>query len=281
LLALFILIVFFLPEISNLANKYLNPDAIIMPNGPNTNIETPKPPEGEENKNNEFYELSDSLSITRDDIMLSEFLVNKETKTISYSLTNNGKTYQNMESLNYYLEIYNENRTLLERVKVASMLSLASGAFRSQTKNISELSANTSFYLTLVKKTTMDYPNFNLTNNTVDGIGIMVCTRDNEKVTYKFRSSELSEVTSEITYINDFPTYQDTLTANKLLVGDYNNASGIVANLVESESGHNIMTNVDLERAQRQYIFNADTFTRGIEPKVVKFEMEAQGFSCK
>lgn len=281
LLTLFVLIVFFLPEISNLVNKYLNPDATIIPSGPNNPVEPIKPPEEGENKNNEFYELNETLSISREDITLSDFVVDKENNTLAYSLTNSSNNYQDMEALNYYLEIYNENRTLLERVKVASMTSLASGAFRNVIKNISATSADTIFYLTLVKKTTMDYPQFNLSNITVDGIGTLVCTRDNEKVTYKFRSGELSELTNEISYLSDATNYAETLAANKLLVNNYNNSTGIVSNLIENASGHNIMTNVDLERSARTYIFNADTFTKGTEPKVVKFEMEAQNFICE
>ena len=45
-------------------------------------------------------------------------------------------------------------------------------------------------------------------------------------------------------------------------------------------NGFNITTIVNLEEASRTYIFNADSFKLDTEPKVVSFEMEAQGFSC-
>ena len=41
------------------------------------------------------------------------------------------------------------------------------------------------------------------------------------------------------------------------------------------------MTNVDLNEAERTYIFDADTFSLETDAKVVSFEMEAQGFTCE
>ena len=92
---------------------------------------------------------------------------------------------------------------------------------------------------------------------------------------------ELKELTSEVTHKIeelDYTTIQET---QKVLVNNYNSKTGVVSTMFEYEGGYNITTNVNLSVASRLYIFSADSFKLNTEPKVVKFEMEAQGFKCE
>ncbi len=278
ILGIFILAVIFMPQIYEYINAYLNPKTP-TPIEPSTPIK-PSVPDDIPSNDDHFSPYTETLSIVTDDIIVNNIVVNKETNTISYDVTNNLTKSQNLEELNYYLEIFNTEQTLLERVKLADDYNVASGAFRHYEKEISSDSATTIGFLSLPKKTTQDYPLVEL-KNAEDGNGSLVCTKDNEKVTYKFVDNKLKELTSEISYLSSIPNYAESLQTNQLQVSVYNNKIGIASTLFEYEAGYNITTNVNLNETERLYIFSADSFKLDTEPKVVKFEAEAQRFKCE
>jgi hypothetical protein len=277
ILGIFILAVIFLPDISEYVNKYINqtPGTTPKPTTPNNKPNTP-PKDNDDN----FTAFVDNLKITNDDITISNFVIDEVNLTISYDVTNNLNNSENMEALNYYLEIYNTEQTLIERVKLANEITLSNGAFTTFKRNITTESATTIGFIAIIKKTINDYPLVELTNNE-GGIGSMVCSNAHEKVTYKFNEEKLKEVTHEASYLNTETNYQALYEANKLKANNYNSKLGIASTFFEHENGYNITTIVNLNEIVRTYIFNADSFKIDTEPKVVKFEMEAQGFKCE
>ena len=277
ILGIFILAVIFLPDISEYVNKYINqtPGTTPKPTTPNNKPNTP-PKDNDDN----FTAFVDNLKITNDDITISNFVIDEVNLTISYDVTNNLNNSENMEALNYYLEIYNTEQTLIERVKLANEITLSNGAFTTFKRNITTESATTIGFIAIIKKTINDYPLVELTNNE-GGIGSMVCSNAHEKVTYKFNEEKLKEVTHEASYLNTEANYQTLYEANKLKANNYNSKLGIASTFFEHENGYNITTIVNLNEIDRTYIFNADSFKIDTEPKVVKFEMEAQGFKCE
>ena len=277
ILGIFILAVIFLPDISEYVNKYINqtPGTTPKPTTPNNKPNTP-PKDNDDN----FTAFVDNLKITNDDITISNFVIDEVNLTISYDVTNNLNNSENIEALNYYLEIYNTEQTLIERVKLANEITLSNAAFTTFKRNITTESATTIGFIAIIKKTINDYPLVELTNNE-GGIGSMVCSNAHEKVTYKFNEEKLKEVTHEASYLNTETNYQALYEANKLKANNYNSKLGIASTFFEHENGYNITTIVNLNEIDRTYIFNADSFKIDTEPKVVKFEMEAQGFKCE
>ena len=288
ILTLFTLVVIFLPQISEIVNEYLNPTTQ-TPNNPNnpTPDNPDEPINPEPNVNETFYDYVANLSIEREDITVSAINIDSTNSTITYSITNNTNSYQDLEELNYYIEIYNSERTLLERVKLASpsisddttSMVIAGGATQSFTRRVASTSAITEGYIVLVQKTTDDYPEVTLTSNT-EGTATLVCTNDHESVTYSFENNELKQVTSIVEYLATDVNYNSIYNSYQTLSNNYNRTTGITSNLFMNANGFNITTIVNLEEASRTYIFNADSFKLDTEPKVVSFEMEAQGFSC-
>lgn len=277
ILGIFILAVIFLPDISEYVNKYINqtPGTTSKPTTPNKKPNTP-PKDNDDN----FTAFVDNLRVTNDDITISNFVIDEANLTISYDVTNNLNKSENMEALNYYLEIYNKEQTLIERVKLANEITLSNGAFTTFKRSITAESATTIGFIAVIKKTINDYPLVELTNSE-GGIGNMVCSNTHEKVTYKFNEEKLKEVTHEASYLNTETNYQALYEANKLKASNYNSKLGIASTFFEHENGYNITTIVNLNEIDRTYIFNADSFKIDTEPKVVKFEMEAQGFKCE
>jgi len=278
ILTIFVLVIFFLPQITEIINNYLNPETPIVID-PGNNIPDDPIIDDTPSYDDTFYEYNESLKIINDDITVSSFVVDPVKNTLSFTITNNGAALD-IEDLNYYIEIYNKERTLIERVKLANETTLASGAFRELTKKISSESATTIGYLVLVKKTINEYPEVNI-KVSEDGSATLVCSNSFEKITYKFKDNKLKELTSEVTHKIEELDYNALYEMHKILVDNYNSKTGIVSTLFQYDAGYNITTNVNLNEASRLYIFSADSFKLDVEPKVVKFEMEAQGFSCE
>ena len=280
ILTIFVLVVIFLPQISDAVNEYLNKTPT-TPTTPNTPDEPDEPdnPDDDDNVDETFYEYIAGLRIDRDDITVSDINIDTQNYTLTYSVTNNGTNYQDIEELNYYIEIYNSDHTLIERVKLATSVFLASGAFETFTWNISEASATTVRYLVLVKKTENDYPEVEI-NADSEGNSTLVCTKAHETVTYEFTDDKLTDVTSIVEYLTTDPEYTEIYETYQTLANTYNSTTGITSNFFINTGGFNITTIVNLEEATRSYIFNADTFELDTATKVVNFEMEAQGFDC-
>lgn len=279
IITIFVLVVIFLPQISDAVDEYLNKNQQNLPT-PNNPTDTPdNPEEPVENIDETFYAYTANLSIERDEITVGEINIDATNNTLSYTVTNNANSYQNIEDLNYFIEIYNADKTLIERVKLATNSVLAAGSFQKYTKTITATSATTVGYIVLVKKTTDDYPEVLLTED-ADGNSSLVCSNNHEKVTYKFTKNELKEVTSIVEYLVTDPEYASVYNNYETLSKTYNGTNGITSTFFNNTTGFNITTIVNLEQASRTYIFNADTFKKNTEPKVVSFEMEAQGYNC-
>lgn len=278
ILGIFILAVIFLPNISEYVNNYLNkvPGSTTKPSYPNKKPNVEKPTIGDDT----LVAFTDNIKVINDDITISNFIIDQTNLTISYDITNNLSNSENIEELNYYLEIFSTEQTLIERVKLADDFTLNSGAFTTVKRTITTESATTIGFISIIKKTINDYPLVQL-NTAEDGSSSLVCSNTHEKVTYKFSAEKLKEVTSEASYLSTDSNYQEQYEANKLKANNYNSKLGIASTFFEHENGYNITTIVNLNEIDRIYIFNADSFKLDTAPKVVKFEMEAQGFKCE
>lgn len=278
ILGIFILAVIFLPDISEYVNNYLNkvPGTSAKPNNPGKKPTPEKPTIGDDN----LIAFIDDLKVTNEEITVSNFIIDKETLNISYDITNNLSSSQDIEELNYYLEIFSTEQMLIERVKLSDEILLNSGAFTTIKRTIKEESATTIGFISIIKKNINEYPLVELNKNE-DGSSSLVCSNAHDKVTYKFSEDKLKEVTSEASYLSTEVNYQELYEINKVKANNYNNKLGITSTFFENESGYNITTSVNLSEIDRIYIFNADSFKLDTEPKVVKFEMEAQGFKCE
>lgn len=279
ILTIFVLFIVFLPEISDKVDAYLHPKPVTPIVKPKPNpVPTPNP--GEEEDPDELASFNSDLKIDKDEISVNGFRLDSTNNTLTYSVTNKLKEAIKFEDLNYYLELYNSDQTLMERVKITGDTAIMSGMSLTFTKKISANTASNLGLVGLVSKTTNDYNSITLNTNE-DGSAALVCTCDHEKVTYKFINEELKEVTSEVSYTTTDPDYASTYENNKVLSDSYKTKTGVTSSWFEYSEGYNVTTNVNLNEASRLYIYNADSFKAGVEPKVVKFEMEAQGFSCK
>ena len=176
------------------------------------------------------------------------------------------------------MELYSEDHTLLERIKLAGKENVNAGETLDMIKNLSDNSLKM-VDIAITKLDISEYPNVVLTPNTA-GVTTLVCENKHEKVTYSFTDNKLKTIAGEVNYDISEVNYQNIYQEYRALQNSYNVLNGVSSTFFESQNGFNILTNVNLENASRTYIFNADTFDVDTEVKVVSFEMEAQGFEC-
>ena len=135
--------------------------------------------------------------------------------------------------------------------------------------------------MTFTLKSYEEYPSFN-PQTTEDGKSSLTCTSldTTHKITYNFQNNALSNIVSSIDLASTIPDYEQIALNYQTQALTYNSKPGIISNFLIFNEGFNVTTNVDLSVASRSYIFEADTFSKNTEPKVVKFEMESQGYTC-
>lgn len=279
ILGLFIAVVVFLPDISEYLaplfnNTSLNPNPVTPVNP------IPTDPDEPIDRDEDFYDFSSSLKITEDDIEITDFSLDTTNNTLSYSVVNPSKSTTNMEALNYFLEVYDSNRTLLERVKLTSVGSLAGGAYQTEVSDINLETVSNIHSIQLLKKNVSDYPIVDLNENS-DHEGSIVCTRGSEEVIYQFNKELLKSVRHSYSYDNTHSDYSNVFNSVNTTSASYNRKNGITSVFNGDQEKFSVITSIDLNSASRTYIFKADTFKLDTEPKVVKFEMEAQNFTCK
>lgn len=281
LVGFFILVVVFLPDISDMIHNYVNKPVTVEPKPVNP-TPTPAPGPDEPKEDDTVYNLTSDLKIEREEVLLNEFVLDKDNAILSFNVINNSGEYQVIEKLNYYLELYNDSQTLLGRIKLTGEQNLAGGAFVQYKKNIEPDVAAKLAAFTLVKKTVEEYPVFNIANNG-DGEAILTCksVAGSEEVSYTFKNEELTAVRSEITFTGENLEGTEEYRANKLLSETYHKKDGVLSLLMPYEGGYKITTEITSNLAKRFYVFNADSFAFKTSPRVVKFEMEAQGFKCE
>ena len=273
---LFILImvfVFFLPTIVN----YINGES------EKTDSYVEKSPEINENETDteeneiKFYTISNTLTISlEENIKLDQFSINEN--TLSFQVTNDSTNRFDFDKENYYLELYTEENTLLNRILLDNVIAHNS----SDTVNLTLDETDVSLVkkLTFVKKEERDYPNITLTQNDL-GESVLTCTKEEENITYKFNKEELFEINDVINIDNTKENYIALLNEWKTTSESLNAVEGITSILVDAKTSFVVNTLIDLKTAKlpnnaSEYYYKKDTLA-----KVISFEMEARGFSCK
>ena len=274
LFGLILVFIFFLPTIVEFV-KGTNekPDYSLNETTNKKNEEQEETDSSEEN----YYTFNDSLSIDLEkNIKIDSFSLNGN--TLSFIVTNTSNTRFDFSKDNYFLEFYSEDNTLLERILLETSISRESSETLSYV-----VSANTALNmkkLIFVKKEVMDYPNVELEKNE-NQEEVLTCTKDTETLTYKFKNEKLFFITDVVNYSSTVSNYSTLLNDWKTKSNTLNNVEGINSIFVDAGNGFVVNTTIDLKTAKMSDVDNVYYYTYETLSKVVSFEMESRGFSCK
>lgn len=272
----FILVfIFFLPTIANLIKAPNEKPDYSLLEKPQENNQEEKP---REEPKNSYYQYSDTLSIDLEEkIKINEFAL--VGNTLSFKVTNANETRFSFQKDNYFLELYSEEDTLLERIY------LGDTTVSRETDMVLQfaLNSNTALYmkkLSFAKKEITDYPNVTLEKNENEE-EVLTCTKDRETLTYKFQKEKLFSISHVVNYSSTISNYESILNTWQTNSKKLNNMEGITSILVDAGTGFVVNTTIDTKTAKLNEVENTSYYPNETLAKVVSFEMEARGFSCK
>lgn len=267
-----------LPEITTYINDKFNlgidiPEEIATPNkDKNENNED------EEEQELTKYQLTNELSFTVDDLTLSNFtLANNK---ISFTIKNNSTENIDLSQKYYYLNLYNTdvegNDTLLFRIKVSNNIISANNtinlSYDVSTMEISEVA--------FLEITPEEYPAYVLTADDT-GNGVMKCLKSYETVTYSFNNNQVYTILDNYTIPLTDPNFNVYQSTYQVLASTYNNISGVTSNVTTDEANLYFITNINLRTIIENTFNNEIYYPLNTDAKIIKFELEAQGFTCE
>lgn len=271
MVAIFLALLIFLPNVQSLYNKYI---VKVKPEDTQTN----------NNNNNNNNTEDDIEEVVKYDIASNPVIIKEGVYTVSnislnqnmlaISIANNSKDTLDLDD--YYLELYNDNDTFVERVKVSN-------------KSL-EPSASDNFVLTISSKPTKivfikrleeNYPVVTLAYDE-NSEAIYTCSKGVEKYSYKLLDDKLSSITYvySATNVTDQHYSYEKLNKQKL-AQTYNEIDGVDASLIDNESGYTLTVSIDLSQADISLIDLDGLFKMKTNPSVIKFKEEAKGYTCK
>lgn len=270
----FALAVFYINDISAFINDLLGKNTAPSIKE-NTEGNKNNKPNNNEVQNEMIYNIfSNTLEFTENGLTLNNF--NISNNILTFSVTNNSDNTIDLSNRKYFLEIYSENKTLLERYK------LDLGNFVSKNKtNYSFEVKNNFYYLVVEEKKVEDYPNVVIEKNE-NGLETITCKKGHDEIIYNFTNNELNDIKHTI---SDSDISNDSYYANYSVIQNkvtsYNNMDGVSATFNGTLNGYTAiialdLAKTDLSKINEKYYYGYKTLA-----KEVKFEMQTYGFECK
>lgn len=273
LFALFLGIVFYLPDLLDIYNKYFGPDntvpPIVAPNNTtgddNTTIEAPE-------RNVEKYTLDEKKSFE-----LGKFSV-KNVRVFggefSYKITNKTSAELDMSSLNYFFEFYDKYGKVLQTIFVTGRIPKDETiTYTHAIKNASDIDK---YSLSIIEEEYYTYYDLPIDENKE---GMFTCAADNRRITYTFQDEKLKNIADNISYSSEKEDYAEKMDEYQALVDKYRDRKGVSPSLDISDEGLTYILLIDYNLLEG-LLDNDEYFPVNTSPRVVKFKLEALGYSC-
>lgn len=226
-----------------------------------------------------YYDISANLVVNlEEEINIKNVQINNN--TLSLMIVNNKTTKFYFSKRNYFIELYSEEKMLLERI-IMSKESVASGISKDFSYTIRPETATNATKIVFVEKEIDDYPNVSLIQNDA-GEEMLACVKTYETINYKFKDSKLLAITDVVNYTrgtNELD-YQTNLALWQSRAASYNNIEGMSSSFISNDTGFIVNTVLDLANTKKSSIDNDNYYEYETLAKVVSFEMQARGFSC-
>lgn len=266
---IFIAGVIYLPEISAYINSYLNPD-VVVPSTPSK--DNKKEDDTKDETSVKEYKIANDLEITEESFKISNF--NIENNTIKFKITNLTSEVLELKDAHYFVNLYSDNKKLLQRIYLQDILSPSS-----ETDAAYDLSDSSASIISLVKISEEEYPS-HIVTVPEEGVATLTCTKNYEKVEYLLNNNKvyvtnlLYEVnTTDANFNNLYNNYQALQTT-------YNNIEGVSSNITLENGLLSFKTIINLSSVKSDTLNLKTIYPFGTDAKVIYFEMTASGYTC-
>lgn len=269
--AVFIGLVIFLPDITEYVNSYLNPD-----------VDTPITPIVDEDENDEDDEediniikhtLSNDLIIEESGFSVSNF--NIANNQLSFTITNTGTSILDFSQLNYFINLYNNANTLLQRIMVTNQI-VVNGGTSTFTYDLVDANVSSIAFLEI---TPDEYPVHNLPTD-ANNNATLTCTKDYETVNYVLTNNKVTSIEDIFNVPATDPNYSTLYSNYQALAATYNTFGGINSSVTVLNNVMTFRTTLNLNTITNNPFDNIIYYEQGTDAKVIYFELEASGYTC-
>lgn len=220
-----------------------------------------------------YYELSNNTEISFKDLTLKNFKT--ENNILSFDIVNSTFNDINLTNNKVFLELYNSEKSLLNRYKLDFGIISQNGL-----KNYSLNLKDSSFaYFNIIEKSIADYPNIELVKDE-NGNSVLTCKNDIEKYTYSFTNDNLKKVLFEANVAISTDNYSDKMNAYRDTINKYKGNTGVTTYFSSNSNGFIGKIEVNYETVGSQVELDKYYFTANELSKVVSFEMNTYGYTC-
>ncbi len=267
---IFIAGVIFLPDISAFINSYLNPDIV----EPSTSNNTTKKDDDTKNEDKvKEYTISDDLVISEESFKISNFSIDSN-GLIKFKITNLTAEVLELKDLHYFLNLYNDNKKLLQRIYLQDIVNPNSSLDVTY-----DLTDTNSTIVSLVKISEAEYPSHVVTVPE-EGVAMLTCTKGYEKIDYVLNSNKayVTNLTYEVNSAD--PNFNSLYSNYQLLQTTYNNIEGVSSNIILENGLLSFRTIINLSSVKSESLNLKTLYPYGTDAKIIYFEMTASGYTC-
>src|SRR5574344_1234464 len=263
LFGLLVIFIIFMPQIIELANKFLgtNLEANAGVSVETINKTTTNTSNTTNEVDNTLYDFSDSLIIKIDNFELSNFKKSKENNNymMTFDIKNNSSSdYTFTKKL--YIDFYNSTKTFISRTLWDNSDILASNSTTSAKINITSDDYEIGYKLAVVFRSSDD------------------------KILYYFDSNKLIKINETLSYVkgDDPIVYSNDLMNYKQIVSKLDALDGVESALTETTTGFIISIVIDYNSASYSALsYKTNIYDKNTLAKVINFEMGAKYYTCK
>lgn len=270
---IFIAGVIYLPDLSSYVNNLLNPDITNTGTATNNNKDNTKDDDKKNTEEIKKLEIASNPEFVMDTFKINNIKI--ENNKLSIDIVNTTNKLLDMSTLNYFIVLYDANNKLLQRIMIDEATIGENGTLNVK-YNLSETSASIISVLPIKEE---EYPAFTATvdeNNS----GKLICKSGYETVTYLLNTNkvyaiqDIYEVSSnEAEFSTLYSTYQALSTT-------YNVIKGISSSVDLENNVLYFRTIINLNTYKEGNLKLKTIYKKDTDAKVMKFELEASGYTC-
>jgi len=276
--------IFILPRVSTWVNDNFiekKPTPTVKPTTPSTPV--PTDPSLEEPEDEiKYYDLEDGLMIDFEGFQFTNISADNTTKLFTARLINISGKQRMFQDKSYYIELYSEDNTLLQRFLIP----------KEEITSFKNLSYSMVSNYQIVKKMAIvlkeekDYPQVSLQKNQ-NNEGVLECEKGNEIFTYIFKenSNQLVRIQESFTAYSSSSDYNQVLNQYTTLASTLKNMNGVEAELTPLRNGFYYEALYSLEEMNSsdisRYLTKFAHYKKDTEAKVVAFELNSSGYTCR
>lgn len=282
-IVLFVACIVGLPYITDFVTELQNPPPTSTPTTPPSSDQPPvTPPATGDGEQPTYYDLLPTTTINLGAYQISNIAINANILTLT--VTNRNDSGSLFLENDYYIELYDDNLTLLQRIKMTNTAISTSQTF---SYNVSEaIQTGVPTKIIIIEKDEQDYPQVSLVLNDED-LPILTCTKTNETIEYVFKSETeytLQSLTRTYSYNSTNADYNNVLTQYTTLSATYDNIAGVESSLIPTTTGFIFTSEIDLNRipigTYNTTFADQIYYPVNTEARVIAFELGTSGYTC-